>query len=63
MRTWSSSIGEVPPMFASRVEEAKKALQDCIGGEELQDYRKWALSVAEWELKSAQERAEEDRHE
>ena len=63
MKTWSSSIGEVPPMFTSRVEEAKKAFRECLGGDELQDYRKWALDVAEWELKSAQERAEEDRHE
>ena len=63
MKSWFCGIGEVPSMFTSRVEEAKKALRDCLGGEELQDYRKWALNVAEWELKSAQERAEGDRHE
>ncbi len=63
MKSWSCGIGEVPPMFANRVDEARKALHDRLGGEELQDYRKWALNVAEWELQSAQERAEEDRHE
>ena len=63
MKSWSCGIGEVPPMFTNRVDEARMALRDCLGGEELQDYRKWALTVAEWELKSAQERAEEDRHE
>lgn len=63
MKSWSCGVGEVPPMFVNRVDEAKKALRECLGGEELQDYRKWALEVAEWELKSEQERAEEDRHE
>lgn len=63
MKSWSCGIGEVPSLFVDRVDEAKKALYERLGGEELQDYRQWALNVAEWELRSAQERAEEDRHE
>ena len=63
IKSWSCGIGEVPSIFTSRVDEAKNALGNCRGGEELQDYRKWALNVAEWELKSEQERVEGECHE
>ena len=63
MKSWSCGIGEVASIFTERVSEARRALKDCIGGLVLQDYRKWALRVAEWELRAEQERAEEDRHE
>lgn len=62
VRSWSGTMGEVPPVFVAAVAEARAAL-DAEAEVELRPYWQQRLSVAEADLREQEERAKEDRGE
>lgn len=62
MCSWSSAVGEVPSVFIEKEKSTRQALEEESVGSDLYEYCVWAHNQADSELKSAQERAEEERH-
>ena len=62
MCSWSSVVGEVPSVFIDKEKSTRQALEESSVGSDLYEYCVWAHNQADSELKSAQERAEEERH-
>ena len=60
--SWSSEVGEVPSVFIDKEKSTRQALEESSVGSDLYEYCVWAHNQADLELKSAQERAEEERH-
>lgn len=63
MRTWSSSVGEVPVVLVEKEASTKKALKETPIDSDFYEYFVWAHNRADWELKSAQEEVEGESHE
>lgn len=61
-QTWSSNWGEVPKLFIDTEAATRKALEVASQNSDAYEYLVWAHNRADWDLKSAQERAEEERH-
>lgn len=62
IRSWSGTVGEVPPVFIAAVTDARAAL-DAEVETELRPYWQHRLGLAEAELREQEERAKEERGE
>jgi len=62
VRSWSGTPGEVPPIFAAAVAEARAALNAEADGY-LRPYWQYRLSIAEAEFRQQEEHAKEERGE
>ncbi|RYD66550.1 MAG: ATP-binding protein [Verrucomicrobiaceae bacterium] len=62
IQSWSGTPGEVPEIFVSAVEEAKRALASEKDAA-FRSFWEWRLALAEAQLRNEEERAKEDRGE
>ena len=62
MQTWSSTVGEVAPIFIEKEMATRGAMEATSSDSDLYEYYKWAHNRAERELQADKERVEEERH-
>ena len=62
MQTWSSTVGEVAPIFIEKERATRGAMETTSSDSDVYEYYKWAHSRAERELQADKERVEEEHH-
>jgi hypothetical protein len=62
MRSWSGTLGEVPAIFVTAVQQARERLES-ESDRQLLPLWEWQLKIAEAELREQEERAKEERGE